>query len=159
MKNLISKKSAEKYFENLKKENIKLVFTNGCFDILHVGHVRYLKEAKKLGDRLVVGLNSDTSVKKIKGKKRPIINERERAEILLSLSCVDFVVIFEEETPYRLIKKVKPDILVKGGDWEIEDIVGSKFVQSYGGVVKSISYIEGKSTTGIIERIEERYGD
>lgn len=156
MKNLISIKLANKFF---KKVNKKIVFTNGCFDILHVGHVRYLKEAKKLGDILVVGLNSDSSVNKIKGEKRPIVNEKERAEILLSLEAVDYVVIFEEETPFKLIKKINPDILVKGGDWKEEDIVGSDIVRKKGGTVKSISYIEGKSTTNIIEKITKRYGD
>ncbi len=159
MKNLILKKSAEKFFRKIREENNKLVFTNGCFDILHVGHIRYLKKAKEMGDYLVVGLNSDRSVKKLKGDNRPINIQKERAEMLLALESVDFVVIFNEKTPYKLIKKVKPDILVKGGDWKVEDIVGSDIVQSYGGDVRSISYIEGKSTTNIIEKIKKRYGD
>ena len=159
MKNLISIKSAEDFFENIRKNNSKIVFTNGCFDILHVGHIRYLEKAKQMGDYLVVGLNSDKSVKKLKGDKRPINRQKDRAEMLLALESVDFVVIFEEKTPYKLIKKIKPDILVKGGDWKIEDIVGSDLVQSYGGSVKSISYIKGKSTTNVIEKIKKRFGD
>lgn len=130
----------------------KIVFTNGCFDLLHVGHVRYLKEARSLGDFLIVGLNSDTSVKRLKGPERPIQNENDRAEILSSLACVDAVVIFTEDTPENLIKVVKPDILVKGGDWKIDQIVGAPFVQSYGGQVFSLQFIEGKSTTRLIEK-------
>src|SRR6056297_926342 len=154
MKNLISRKSVFKYFQKL---NDKIVFTNGCFDILHVGHVRYLNKAKQLGDILVIGLNSDSSVKIIKGEKRPIIPEKERAEMLLALKAVDYVVIFEEETPYSLIKEINPDILVKGGDWDIKDIVGGKIVKKNGGMVKNINYVNGKSTTNIIDKILENY--
>jgi D-beta-D-heptose 7-phosphate kinase/D-beta-D-heptose 1-phosphate adenosyltransferase len=131
----------------------KIVFTNGCFDLLHVGHVRYLAEARKLGALLVVGVNSDQSVKKLKGPQRPLQNENDRAEILSNLKSVDHVVIFGEETPEILIKNIKPDILVKGGDWSIDKIVGGSFVQSYGGQVCSLSFVEGKSTTKIIEKM------
>jgi D-beta-D-heptose 7-phosphate kinase/D-beta-D-heptose 1-phosphate adenosyltransferase len=130
----------------------KIVFTNGCFDLLHVGHVRYLAEAKSLGDVLVVGINSDVSVKKLKGPQRPVQSESDRAEILSCLSSVDIVVIFNEDTPLELIKKVRPDLLVKGGDWKPEQIIGSDFVMSYGGKVKSLQFIEGKSTTNIIQK-------
>ncbi|PIT99359.1 MAG: D-glycero-beta-D-manno-heptose 1-phosphate adenylyltransferase [Bdellovibrionales bacterium CG10_big_fil_rev_8_21_14_0_10_45_34] len=130
----------------------KVVFTNGCFDLLHVGHVRYLKQARSLGDILVVGVNTDSSVKRLKGPSRPIQNENDRAEILSSLECVDLVCLFTEETPIELIKKVRPDILVKGGDWAPEKIVGYDFVHSYGGIVKSLSFIDGRSTTRIIEK-------
>ncbi len=130
----------------------KIVFTNGCFDILHVGHVRYLQDARKQGDLLVVGINSDQSVKKLKGPTRPIQTENDRAEILSALGCVDFVCIFDTETPLDLILSVKPDVLVKGGDWPIEKIVGSSFVLSYGGEVKSLQFVEGRSTTNIIEK-------
>ncbi len=133
----------------------KIVFTNGCFDILHIGHVRYLQEARAQGDVLVVGINSDNSVKKLKGPSRPIQNEQDRAEILSALSCVNFVCVFDQETPIDLIHQVKPDVLVKGGDWPIEKIVGSSFVMSYGGVVKSLQFIEGKSTTSIIEKSQK----
>lgn len=137
---------------SLFRQNRKIVFTNGCFDLLHVGHIRYLKEARHLGDVLVVGINSDSSVRKIKGPSRPIQNEADRAEILAALSCVDFVIIFEEENPINLIHKVKPDILVKGGDWKPEQILGSDFVMSYGGQVKSLQFVNGKSTTSLIQK-------
>jgi D-glycero-beta-D-manno-heptose 1-phosphate adenylyltransferase len=138
--------------KSLKEQNKKVVFTNGCFDLLHVGHVRYLAEAKKLGDFLVVGVNSDDSVKKLKGPSRPIQNQSDRAEILKALESVDETVIFTEDTPENLIKSIRPDILVKGGDWSVEQIVGGTFVQSYGGKVCSLTFVDGKSTTKIIEK-------
>lgn len=140
-----------KDIESLRK-NKKIVFTNGCFDLLHVGHIRYLKEARKLGDYLVVGVNSDASVKELKGPTRPIQNQDDRAEILAALEAVNATVIFTESTPERLIKNVKPDILVKGGDWTVDQIVGGHFVQSYGGQVMSLQFVEGRSTTKIIEK-------
>lgn len=131
----------------------KVVFTNGCFDILHVGHVRYLNEARALGDLLVVGLNSDESVKRLKGDSRPVQPESDRAEILSNLKCVDYVALFAEDTPLELIKAVEPDVLVKGGDWSVEKIVGSKEVLARGGEVRSLKFHKGHSTTGILERI------
>jgi rfaE bifunctional protein nucleotidyltransferase chain/domain len=131
----------------------KLVFTNGCFDILHVGHIRYLAHARSLGDKLVVGINSDASVKRLKGESRPINMESNRMEMLLALKSVDEVVIFEEDTPLNLIQKVKPNILVKGGDWAPDTIVGSDFVLSNGGEVLSLPFHEGNSTTKIIDKI------
>lgn len=131
----------------------KIVFTNGCFDILHSGHISYLKEAQSQGDLLFVGLNSDQSVKRLKGDKRPINDEKERKYILESLACVDFVEIFEEDTPLNLIKEVKPDMLVKGGDWAPDQIVGSDFVVKNGGLVKSLSFKDGFSTTSVIDKI------
>ncbi|MFZ8932416.1 MAG: D-glycero-beta-D-manno-heptose 1-phosphate adenylyltransferase [Bacteriovoracaceae bacterium] len=133
----------------------KIVFTNGCFDILHSGHVQYLNEAKSLGDILVVGLNSDKSVKGLKGPLRPINSEQDRKFILENLKAVDFVEIFDRPTPLDLIHNVRPDVLVKGGDWKIEQIVGSDFVISQGGQVRSLVFKEGKSTTNIIEKIKE----
>lgn len=130
----------------------KIVFTNGCFDLLHVGHIRYLEQAAALGDILIVGINSDESVKKLKGPTRPIQNENDRAEILASLKAVTHTVIFTEDTPYNLITDVLPDILVKGGDWAIDQIVGSDIVLARGGQVKSLTFIDGKSTTKIIEK-------
>ena len=130
-----------------------IVFTNGCFDILHVGHVRYLKEAKSLGDHLVVGLDTDESVKYLKGPNRPIQPQKDRAEMLLSLSCVDYVCLFGEGNPLPLIEAVKPNLLVKGGDWPAEKIVGADFVLKYGGKVMSLSFIPGHSTTNIIEKM------
>ncbi|MGE0525890.1 MAG: D-glycero-beta-D-manno-heptose 1-phosphate adenylyltransferase [Bdellovibrionales bacterium] len=134
----------------------RIVFTNGCFDILHVGHARYLQEARELGDVLVVGLNSDASVRRLKGPERPIQCESDRAELLIHLAAVDFVVIFDEDTPARLIEAVAPDILVKGGDWPVEKIEGSKFVLARGGEVRSLPFHPGHSTTGLIERIDGR---
>lgn len=134
----------------------RVVFTNGCFDILHVGHARYLKDAKALGDILVVGVNADSSVKRLKGPERPIQVESDRAELIASLASVDFVTLFEEDTPRELIEKIAPDVLVKGGDWPVEKIEGSKFVLARGGEVKSLPFHPGHSTTSLIERIDKR---
>jgi rfaE bifunctional protein nucleotidyltransferase chain/domain len=131
----------------------KIVFTNGCFDILHVGHVTYLQDAKNQGDILIVGLNSDSSVKGLKGPTRPVQNESDRALILASLHSVDYVCLFSEDTPIKLIEALLPDVLVKGGDWPIEKIVGHEVVQANGGEVKSLPFVEGRSTTGILEKI------
>ena len=132
--------------------NKKIVFTNGVFDLLHVGQVRYLKEARALGDFLLIGVNADASVKRLKGNDRPLQNENDRAEILSSLVCVDAVVIFTEDTPENLIHEVRPHILVKGGDWKPESIVGAGFVQSLGGQVFSLQFVNGKSTTQLIQK-------
>ncbi len=131
----------------------KVVFTNGCFDILHVGHVRYLAEARALGDLLIVGLNSDASVKRLKGESRPVQNEGDRGEILSSLACVDYVSVFTEDTPIELIKHVNPSILVKGGDWAVNKIVGSDWVLAKGGLVKSLPFHQGRSTSQIVSKI------
>jgi D-beta-D-heptose 7-phosphate kinase/D-beta-D-heptose 1-phosphate adenosyltransferase len=136
-----------------KTKNQKVVFTNGCFDILHVGHLRYLHEAKKLGDVLVVGLNSDASVKRLKGTQRPICDQVERSEMLLGLKPVDYVFLFEEDTPQKLIEIIRPQILCKGGDWQKSQIAGSAFVEAYGGKVLSLNFEVGHSTTEIIDRI------
>jgi rfaE bifunctional protein nucleotidyltransferase chain/domain len=135
------------------RQGRKVVFTNGCFDILHVGHVRYLQEARALGDLLVVAINSDASVKGLKGPGRPVQSESARAEILAALGCVDFVVVFGNPTPIEEIKAVEPDVLVKGGDWPVEKIVGNDVVRARGGVVKSLKFHEGNSTTAILEKI------
>lgn len=140
---------------SLRAQGKKIVFTNGVFDLLHVGHVRYLQEARSLGDALVIGVNADASVKRLKGPTRPVQNENDRAEILAALQAVDFTVIFTEDTPANLIEKVRPDILVKGGDWKIDQIVGAPFVQSYGGKVMSLQFVDGKSTTKIIEKAQK----
>lgn len=137
----------------LKKQ--KIVFTNGCFDILHYGHVSYLEDAKSCGDLLIVGLNSDASVKRLKGKSRPINGELERAFVLCGLKPVDYVVIFDQDTPYDLVKLITPQVLVKGGDWKPEDIVGSDIVLNSGGEVKSLLFKEGFSTTKMINKISE----
>jgi rfaE bifunctional protein nucleotidyltransferase chain/domain len=132
---------------------MKTVFTNGCFDILHRGHVEYLQKAKTFGDRLVVGLNSDASVQRLKGKSRPIQDQQSRKIILEALRCVDEVIIFDEDTPYELIKKIQPDVLVKGADYKPEDIVGYDIVKGKGGEVRTVEFVEGHSTSGIIERL------
>ncbi|HPY96465.1 MAG TPA: D-glycero-beta-D-manno-heptose 1-phosphate adenylyltransferase [Candidatus Cloacimonadota bacterium] len=138
--------------------NQKVVFTNGCFDIIHAGHVLYLEEAKKCGDILILGLNSDASVKRLKGNSRPINNQTDRAIVLAGLSSVDYVVIFDQDDPYDLISAIQPDVLVKGGDWKIEQIIGSDIVKRRGGEVLSLSFIEGKSTTKIIDKVVSNNG-
>lgn len=142
--------------ESLRQDHIgkKIVFTNGCFDILHVGHKRYLQAASTLGDILVVGVNSDASVRRLKGEGRPVNNEEDRMEMLSAMECVDYVAMFEEDTPYELINKVQPDVLVKGGDYKKEDVVGGDIVESRGGRVEIIKFVEGKSTTNIINSIK-----
>ncbi len=142
-----------KTLSRLRAKGKKIVFTNGCFDILHVGHVEYLEKARKLGDILVVGLNSDRSVKKIKGEGRPLNKESDRAKVLAALSSVDYVTIFDEPTPEKLIKELKPGVLAKGGDWKVKDIVGGDFVVSAGGKVVSIPFVKGYSTTSLIKRM------
>jgi rfaE bifunctional protein nucleotidyltransferase chain/domain len=156
---LIDKKSLKTKLDFLKKQNKKIVFTNGCFDLLHRGHVCYLKKAKKLGDILVVALNSDNSIHKIKGKSRPILNENERAEILSALKSIDFVYIFDEETPFEIIDYIKPNILVKGGDYNLDNIVGKDILENYGGKVITIPFVKNKSTTNSIDNILKRYNE
>ena len=139
--------------KEIKDYGKRLVFTNGCFDILHRGHIEYLNEAKSFGDYLIVGLNSDSSVKRLKGSDRPINNENDRALVLDNLKAVDFVIFFNEDTPYNIIKEISPDILVKGGDWKEDDIVGSDIVKSYGGKVYSLKFVNSYSTTDLIKKI------
>jgi D-beta-D-heptose 7-phosphate kinase/D-beta-D-heptose 1-phosphate adenosyltransferase len=138
-----------------REQGQKVVFTNGCFDILHAGHVSYLAEAAALGDVLVVGLNSDASVKRLKGQSRPINNQQDRAKVLLALRAVDYVVIFEEDTPLELIKAIQPDVLVKGGDWQPKEIVGADIVLANNGIVQSLSFSPGLSSSAIIAKILE----
>lgn len=145
------------FLNELKAQNKKIVFTNGVFDIIHRGHVEYLTEAKKCGDVLIVGLNSDSSVKMIKGDKRPIVSEDNRAYVLANLKPVDFVIIFNEDTPYNTIKKILPNYLVKGADWAEDKIVGSDIVKQAGGEIKRIKFVESNSSTNIIEKIIQLY--
>ena len=140
----------------IKAERKKIVFTNGCFDLLHVGHVRYLAQAKKLGDFLIIGLNSDSSVKELKGEDRPINSFEDRATLLSAIESVDSVIMFEEQTPENLIKDIVPDILVKGGDYNIKDIVGYQTVMQNGGQVKTLSFYDGYSSTNYINKIKKR---
>lgn len=153
----INSDEVQELVKNLKSENKKIVFTNGVFDIIHRGHVEYLNAAKSLGDVLVVGLNSDKSVKMIKGDKRPIVTQENRAFVLSNLKAVDYVVLFDEDNPYNLIKSVLPDILVKGADWSVDKIIGADVVQSNGGDVKTIKFVENNSSSNIIERIIDVY--
>jgi rfaE bifunctional protein nucleotidyltransferase chain/domain len=142
----------------LKKQNKKVVFTNGVFDLLHAGHVDYLTKAKQKGDVLIVAVNSDLSVKKIKGELRPIVPQDERAFIISSLKPVDYVFLFNEETPYEVIKQLVPDVLIKGADWDIDKIVGKDVVEANGGKVETIQFVNDSSTTNIIKTVIERFG-
>jgi D-beta-D-heptose 7-phosphate kinase/D-beta-D-heptose 1-phosphate adenosyltransferase len=153
MKKLITLKDLRARLGALRKKKKRIVFTNGCFDIIHAGHVRYLGKAKTLGDILIVGLNSDSSVKSIKGAKRPLVPQKERAEVLGALEAVDYVVIFKGSTPIKLIEAIKPDILVKGADWTEKEIVGADVVRKHGGRLARIRLVPGRSTTNIIKRI------
>lgn len=146
----------EKEIEALKARGKRVVFTNGCFDLLHPGHLRYLDAARRLGDYLVVAVNTDRSVKAIKGPNRPIRSEGERAELLAALSSVDAVVLFDEDTPLKLIQRLVPNVLVKGGDWSEDKIIGADVVKKAGGVVKSLPFVPGYSTTALIAKIRDR---
>jgi D-beta-D-heptose 7-phosphate kinase/D-beta-D-heptose 1-phosphate adenosyltransferase len=157
MHKILDRKTLKDKLEALRKEGKKIAFTNGCFDILHVGHVRYLKEAKKTADILVLALNSDASVQAIKGLKRPLVSGEERAEVLAALECIDFVTIFHELTPLELICYLKPDILIKGGDWPEDKVVGRDEIKKWGGHVTIIPEVAGKSTTNIVDKIISVY--
>lgn len=146
---------ALQWISDWKQAGLKIVFTNGCFDLLHVGHVMYLEEAKSLGDKLIVAVNSDASVSKLKGPHRPIKDEYNRMSILAALQSVDMVLVFDDETPYKLIQLIQPDILVKGGDWSPDQIVGSDIVIAKGGSVHSLQFLEGYSTTALEQKILE----
>jgi rfaE bifunctional protein nucleotidyltransferase chain/domain len=142
--------------EKLRRSGKKIVFTNGCFDLLHAGHIRYLRQARAAGDRLVVGLNSDRSVRGLKGEGRPLVNQEDRAELLSALEMVDYIVVFDEPTPRDLIKSLRPQVLVKGGDWRREQIAGAKEVEADGGRVLIVPLISGRSTSGLIGKIIEQ---
>ena len=155
MKNkILSRKKLIEVVKKLKKQNKTIVFTNGCFDLLHIGHVGLFQKAKTLGDILIVAINSDKSLSGLKGPKRPLVSQKDRTKLLAALSCIDYVVVFGEQTPYNLLSKLKPDILVKGGDYKIEDIIGREFVKK----VYRYPLVKGKSTTNLIKLIVERYG-
>lgn len=153
MTKLLNIESLIRERERMRREGKRVVFTNGCFDLLHPGHVRYLTEARALGDALIVALNSDRSVRLLKGEGRPILEELERAEVIGALEAVDFVIVFDEDTPRTLIARLLPDVLVKGGDWPVDQIVGREEVEAAGGKTVSLPYVEGSSTSEIIERI------
>lgn len=158
MEKILARKDLKVKIDAARKAGKKIIFTNGCFDIIHAGHTHYLAQAKALGDLLVVAVNSDASVRGIKGEKRPLVPENERAEVIAALSCVDFVVIFEEPDPQALVDLLRPDVLVKGGDWREEDVIGRESVASWGGKVVIIPQKKGLSTTNIVEKIKAVYG-
>jgi rfaE bifunctional protein nucleotidyltransferase chain/domain len=158
MKKILGWEALKNEVEHRRRRGERIAFTNGCFDILHVGHVRYLAEARKTGDLLILALNSDASVRAIKGEKRPLVPERERAEVVASLAAVDYVTLFDETTPLKLIEYLRPDCLVKGGDWPEEAVVGRDSVRSWGGRVVLVPVVEGASTTNIVEKILQVYG-
>jgi rfaE bifunctional protein nucleotidyltransferase chain/domain len=150
---LVARKDIKRLHKRLRKAGKKIVFTNGVFDIIHMGHIHYLSKARAMGDVLIIGLNSDNSVRKFKGPKRPINKQSDRAGVLSAFEFVDHIVYFSEETPDRLIRQIKPDVLVKGADYKISEIVGADFVKSYGGVVRRIKMLPGRSTSGVLKRI------
>jgi len=154
---IIGEKGLLRIIKNLKTRGKRIVFTNGCFDLLHIGHIRYLEKARTLGDILVVGVNSDSSVRILKGPKRPILPAKERAEILSGLGCVDYITIFNEQDPLKLITSLHPHVLVKGGDWTKEQIVGGDVVERSGGKVVIISFVKGTSTSNLIGTILKKY--
>jgi rfaE bifunctional protein nucleotidyltransferase chain/domain len=153
MRKVVTGEALAKYVAETKAAGGKVVFTNGVFDILHPGHVRYLNEAATLGDALIVGVNSDASARRLKGSGRPFNDELDRAEVIAALKCVGYVTIFDEDTPYELIKTLGPDVLVKGGDWPVDEIVGADVVKASGGEIYSLPYAEGYSTSALIEKI------
>jgi len=158
MDKILDRTSLKKKLDALRQEGKKIAFTNGCFDLLHVGHVRYLKEARKTADVLVLALNSDSSVHAIKGSKRPLVPEQERAEVLSALECIDFITIFSEPTPLELIVLLQPDVLIKGGDWAEEQVVGRNEIRQWGGRVEIIPEVVGRSTTNIVDKVLAVYG-
>lgn len=153
---IVNKQELLSHLEQINMKGKKIVFTNGCFDIIHRGHIDYLSKARDLGDLLIVGVNSDSSVRRFKGNSRPIQDEKSRCLILSAMQFVDFVVLFDEDTPYELIKFIQPDVLVKGADYKIEDIVGYDIVKNKGGEVKTIKFIDGYSTSNIVNRIKQQ---
>lgn len=150
---LIARKDIAQLSDRLRRQKKKIVFTNGVFDILHMGHIHYLSKAAAMGNILIIGLNTDASVKKFKGKDRPINKQSDRAGILAALEVVDYIVYFSEQTPARIIRQVKPDVLVKGADYKLNEIVGADFVKSYGGKVRRISLLKNRSTSSILDKI------
>lgn len=156
MGKLLNIKQLEEIVTGLKKQNKKIVTTNGCFDIIHAGHTKYLAQAKSLGDVLIVCLNSDSSVKKLKGESRPLNHEQDRAEVLCALSSVDYAVIFDEQTPAEILSQIKPDIHVKGGDYTEETLPEAAVIKSFGGRIEFIPFLEGRSTTNIINKISSK---
>jgi len=152
---ILSRPALERRLGSLRRGDKRIVFTNGCFDLIHPGHIRYLRAAKRLGDVLVVALNSDDSVRRLKGPGRPLVPEGDRCEVTAALEMVDYVTTFDDDTPYALIKDLQPDVLVKGGDWRPDEIVGADVVRARGGSVRSLPYARGYSTTAVVKRIQK----
>lgn len=153
---ILTRNAARAAIRRAQRRGERVVFTNGCFDLLHVGHVRSFEEARSFGDRLIVAVNRDASVRRIKGPKRPIVSERQRAELVAALACVDWVVLFGEETPLRLIRTLRPDVLAKGGDWKLDEIVGRADVESWGGRVERLHVVPGVRSTILVDRVKGR---
>lgn len=158
VKKICSCAALERRLGALRRQGKRIVFTNGCFDLIHPGHVRYLRAAKRLGDVLVVGVNSDASVRQLKGPSRPLVPQQDRCEVLAALEMVDYVTVFEEDTPRRLIEQLRPDVLVKGGDWAPDQIVGADVIRARGGTVRSLRFARGYSTSELIEKIQRASG-
>ena len=158
MDKILTWEQLKRRVEEARQQGKRIAFTNGCFDILHVGHVQYLRAARNRGDLLILGLNSDASVRAIKGERRPLVPQGERAEVVASLEAVDYVTLFEDLTPLKLIEYLRPDILVKGGDWKEETVVGADAVKGWGGKVVIVPLTEGASTTNIVEKVLRVYG-
>ena len=156
-KKIIGLEILKRRIQKLHRQGKKIAFTNGCFDIIHFGHVQYLEKAKKNNRILIVGINSDASVRKIKGPKRPVVREQFRAAVVAALVCVDFVLIFNEATPYKLIQAIQPDILIKGADWKGKEVIGSDIVKKINGSIELVEYVKGFSTTEIIEKIKASF--
>jgi len=156
---IVTLSSLKRKVARLKQDGKRIVFTNGCFDILHYGHTKYLQDARAKGDYLIVAVNSDSSIKKIKAENRPVVGESDRLKVVAALGCVDFVVLFKEDNPLKVIMALKPDILVKGSDWRKKRIVGADFVESYGGKVLTINLVKGRSTSAIIQKITRLFGN
>lgn len=156
MRKVSTPSKLERRIAGARRSGKRVVFTNGCFDLIHPGHVRYLRAAKRLGDILVVALNSDRSVRRLKGQGRPLVPQRDRCEVMAALEMVDYVTVFSEDTPYKLIEKLRPDVLVKGGDWKADQIVGADLVQARGGRVRSLPFARGYSTTKLVHQVERQ---
>lgn len=154
MSKILSQPALKRRLANLRRSGKRVVFTNGCFDLIHPGHIRYLRAARRLGDVLVVALNSDDSVRRLKGPRRPLVPERARCEVVAALEMVDYVTTFSDDTPYALIKDLQPDVLVKGGDWQPDEIVGADVVRARGGLVRSLAYASGYSTTALLKKVQ-----
>ena len=158
MNKILSQPALKRRLASLRRSGKRIVFTNGCFDLIHPGHIRYLRAARRLGDVLVAALNSDDSVRRLKGPGRPLIPQRDRCEVVAALEMVDYVTVFDDDTPYALIKNLQPDVLVKGGDWQPDEIVGADVVRARGGVVRSLPYARGYSTTALVKRVQRVKG-